>query len=219
MSGTLEVQGEGRANAVPDHIRLSFSVSGSAVGYREAVEDLNEKTDELRRLVEAAGVDRTAVKTVDFEIEDRWRTVEKVNKAKGEKTKDEIFEGYTASHSLRLELKHDKEQINKLLSLITSGEHQAHLSVNFFVSDPESLRKRAMADAARVARENAEILAREAGVKLVKVLKVNYGWSEVRFGPLPSMQYMDVCACEASPDFEPDKVGDTQRVTIVYEIE
>ena len=25
MSGTLEVQGEGRANAVPDHIRLSFS--------------------------------------------------------------------------------------------------------------------------------------------------------------------------------------------------
>ena len=35
--------------------------------------------------------------------------------------------------------------------------------MNFFVGDQESLRKRALADAARVARENAEILAREAG--------------------------------------------------------
>ena len=219
MSGTLEVQGEGRANAVPDRIRLSFAVSGYAVGYRETVEQLNGKTDELRRLIEAGGVDRNAVKTADFEIEERWRAVEKVNKAKGEKTTDQVFEGYTASHSLRLELKHDKEQVNKLLSLISSGEHQAHLSVNFFVVDQESLRKRALADAARVARENAEILAREAGVKLVKVLKVNYGWAEVRFRPMPSMDYMQIDACTASPDFEPDEVGDTQRVTIVYEIE
>ena len=58
MSGTLEVQGEGRANAVPDRIRLSFAVSGYAVGYRETVEQLNEKTDELRRLIEAGGADR-----------------------------------------------------------------------------------------------------------------------------------------------------------------
>ncbi len=91
--------------------------------------------------------------------------------------------------------------------------------MNFFVGDQESLRKRALADAARVARENAEILAREAGVKLVKVLKVNYGWAEVRFRPMPSMDYMQIDACTASPDFEPDEVGDTERVTIVYEIE
>jgi uncharacterized protein YggE len=76
-----------------------------------------------------------------------------------------------------------------------------------------------MAAAARLARENAEILAREAGVKLTKVLRINYGWSEVRFRPLPSMEYMGICASMASPDFEPDEVEDTQRVTIVYEIE
>ena len=219
MSGTLEVQGEGRANAVPDHIRLSFALAGYAVSYRETVEQLNAQTEELRCLIESAGIDRKEVKTRDFDISARWKTVKKLDRARGEKTEEEVFEGYTASHSLRLELKYDKEQVNKLLELITSGEHRARLSVDFFVGDEEGLQKRAMADAARRARENAEILAREAGVKLVKVLKVSYGWAEVRFRQMPSMDYMQIDACSASPDFEPDEVGDTQRVTLVYEIE
>jgi hypothetical protein len=33
------------------------------------------------------------------------------------------------------------------------------------------------------------------------------------------MDYSMICASEAAPDFEPEEVGDTQRVKIVYEIE
>ena len=60
--GTLSVQGRGQASTEPDLAVISFDVKGRAWEYGEAIDDLNEKVDALRRDLERAGVARAEVR-------------------------------------------------------------------------------------------------------------------------------------------------------------
>ena len=128
-----------------------------------------------------------------------------------------IFDGYEGTHRLHIELPIEKELINRVLSTIVKSRSGAEITISFSVKDKEPIKRKALKEALRVAKENAKALSDEAGVKLGKIFKIEYGWSEVRI-----REYSANMILESAPhydfDIEPEELYAEDSVTIVYEI-
>lgn len=207
----LKVQGKGHVSVEPDLVTLSFEVDTTAKDYAECLRKLNEQTEDLRASMTAAGLGRAELKTSAFSV--RVDT----------KYKDgqHLFVGYCASHNMKIELPADKELLNKALRSVAKGHSGAEIRLTFSVKDKDGLRKRVLAEAVRVAKENAVALTAAAGVTLGKLQQIDYGWAEVRIYDREAN-----LACESAPpmssncdtDIEPEDVAAEDSVTLVYEM-
>ncbi len=208
--GLLKVQGKGHVNIEPDLVTLSFDVEARAKDYEESLRNLNSRADDLRGSITTAGLDRTTLKTSAFSV--RVETQYKAGK--------HIFQGYAASHRMKIELPVDKTLLATVLRLVAQGHSGAEISLTFSVKDKDALRKRVLTQAVQAAKENAETLAKAAGVKLGKLIQMDYGWAEVR---IYEREASMLCEMSAEPpqsqaDIEPEDVTAEDNVTLVYEI-
>lgn len=206
----VKVQGQGRASAAPDLALLGLSVESRHSRYATCLEDLNRRTESLRAAVKRVSPAGTTLKTTDFRVRTETRHVDGRSR----------FEGYLASHRLSIELPMDTRLLDEVLVAITNGSAGAEVALTFTVKDRESLRQQAMADAVRVARENALTLAGAAGVELLELQHIEYGWSEIR------IHEQDIClsALETSmsgpcADIDPEDVSIEESVLLVYALD
>ena len=206
----LNVQGRGQVSVEPDVVTLSFNVENTASDYAECLKGLNKQTEDLRRNMSASGLLNAKLKTSYYNISIETRYDDKQHP---------IFNGYSASHRMQIELPSDKELLNKVLREVAKGHSGAEISLSFSVKDKDALRQRVITQAVRTAKENAETLAAAAGVTLGKLQEINYGCVEVMVYEQESRM---ICSPSLSgvsePDIEPADVNAEDSVTLVYEI-
>jgi uncharacterized protein YggE len=206
----LKVQGRGQVSVEPDVVTLSFNVENTASDYAECLKGLNKQTEDLRRNMSASGLLNAKLKTSYYNISIETRYDDKQHP---------IFNGYSASHRMQIELPSDKELLNKVLREVAKGHSGAEISLSFSVKDKDALRQRVITQAVRTAKENAETLASAAGVTLGKLQEINYGCVEVMVYEQESRM---ICSPSLSgvsePDIEPADVNAEDSVTLVYEI-
>jgi uncharacterized protein YggE len=208
----LKVTGRGVASVDADLVVLAFGITGRDPSYSASVEKLNERVDTLRSDLEAAGVDRTKLKTTGFSVRsdrryDRDRDVE-------------VFLGYRASHGLTLELAFDGDHLNRVLGRAAQSASEASLRISFGTSDPEKLRRMAMRAAVLDTRESAQVLAEAAGVELGEVEKIDYSFVEVRTRSFSYnlAEYDASVPASPAPDVEPEALEQEESVTVVYRL-
>ena len=206
----ISVQGRGTATAEPDLVQLSFNISVMDQEYDGAIAGLNDRVNRLRQDVATVDVDPKGLKTTSFDISPKHHW----NKERDER----VFLGFEAKHDLRLKLPLDQDLLNRTLVQLATSASQATFSIYFAVKDGNALRQRVLADAVARARENAETLAQAAGVQLGDILRIDYGWTEIRV----SERMMDYDASTAysmpMPDIEPDEIEAGDNVTVVWAI-
>lgn len=206
----LKVQGKGHVNTEPDIVTLSFDVEAKAKDYEESLRHLNSQADDLRGSITAAGLDRTTLKTSAYTV--RVETQYKAGK--------HIFEGYAASHQMKIEMPVDKALLATVLRLVAQGHSGAEIALTFSVKDKDALRKRVLTQAVQAAKENAQTLATAAGVNLGKLIQMDYGWAEVRIYDREASMVCQASAetPQSEADIEPEDVTAEDTVTLVYEI-
>ena len=206
----ISVQGRGTATAEPDLVQLSFNISVMDQEYDGAIAGLNDRVNQLRQDVATVDVDPKGLKTTSFNISPKHRW--------NEERDEHIFLGFEAKHDLRLELPLDQDLLNRTLAQLAQSASQATFSIYFAVKDGNALRQRVLADAVARARENAETLAQAADVQLGDILRIDYGWTEIRV----SERMMDYDSSTAysmpMPDIEPDEIEAGDNVTVVWAI-
>jgi uncharacterized protein YggE len=206
----LKVQGRGQVNVEPDMVTLSFNVENTTSDYAECLQGLNKQTEDLRRNMSASGLLNAKLKTSYYNISIETRYDDK---------RHPIFNGYSASHRMQIELPSDKELLNKVLREVAKGHSGAEISLSFSVKDKDALRQRVITQAVQMAKENAETLAAAAGVTLGKLQEINYGCVEVRVYEQESrMTCPSAMENMAEPDIDPADVNAEDSVTLVYEI-
>ncbi|HOT93757.1 MAG TPA: SIMPL domain-containing protein [Methanoregulaceae archaeon] len=209
-NAVLRVQGRGEARAEPDLVVLSFQVEAWSMDYAETLEGISRSVEDLRDVLGAQGIPRTALKTVGFGVETRYRTAKKTGKP--------IFQGYDANHALRLELDRSQD-VGAVLRAISKKAPAVEVRLSFEVRDRRGFRQRLLAAAVEAARENAETIARESGVRLGPVLEIEYGWTEVRYSSPFDYRTVSFSPSEAPvPSFEPAEVRGTESVTVTWAI-
>lgn len=207
---TIRVTGRGSATAPVDWVVLRLDVSAQEMDYEESVNELNRRVDRLRKDIDEAGASVEELKTTSYSVdaETHWDS----------DTKESVFYGYRARHHLSLGISWDQDQLNRILRRIAEGGSCADIDLSFTVHDQEALRQAALADAVRSARNQAEVLAEAAGVKLGALQSIEHSWSEVRFEH-SEIAYSPADA-QGAPmaDVEPEDIDSADTATLVWEI-
>ena len=207
---TIRVTGQGQATAPADRVGLRLEVVGHEMEYEDAIEELNRRVAALRKDVKAAGAPAEEIKTTSFsvDVDSHWDS----------KTEKSVFNGYRARHRLTLEFDWDQDLLNEVLRKIATGGSCTDINLSFSVSDREGLQRAALADAVHSARQQAEVLADAAGVRLGALQSIEHAWGEVRFSR-SQIAYSPMEA-QGAPlaDVEPEDIDTSDTATLVWEI-
>ncbi len=209
---TIRVQGRAVVSGERDLVILRFSLNSKAMSYGTSLESMYKRVEMLRQELESVGVDRTKLKTSNLSVSPHFESV-----------KDKyVFSGYVASQNMKLELPMDRQHLNQVLDGVTDSKSGAEMRISFGLRDESALRQRALEEAVANARKNAETLANAAGVKLGKLLQVDYGWSEVYFrSELEESSGLLIANQGASdaPNIEPEGARLEDSVTMIWEMD
>lgn len=177
----ITVNGEGEAFAVPDIASFTFSVSTDAKTVAEAQAGVTEKMDAILAALKGLGIEEKDIKTSDYSVYPKYTYSSQPCSPNFCPPSKQTQDGYTASHSVSVKVR-ETEKAGPALSV--AGEKGATnlSSISFTVDDQDKIVAEARAEAIKDAKEKAEMLAEELGVKLVRVM----GYSDNQGGgPMP----------------------------------
>lgn len=206
----IRVQGRGRLRATPNRTVLAFQVRGRSTDYAEAVERAALEVGAIRAAVATHGVPGEALKTTRFGVgrEEEWDP----------KHERRVFQGYVAVHALRLELRREADA-GAVLDAIADRAPGAEVGISFELSDPDDFRQRLLAAAVAAARRNAATITEASGVRLGRIVGIEYGWTDVRPASPLLLEARAVRGAGAPTSFEPEEVEGEETVTMAWAIE
>jgi uncharacterized protein len=203
----IQVQGHGTADQTPDLVILSLTIATTDLSYAEANALVNSRVARLREDYAQAGFDPKELKTTQFGVQRETEYSEGRT----------VFKGFRVTHSLELRFPFEKTQLNRVMQTFSGSGAQPELAVEFSVADPEQARSALLESAVRNARSRAEVIARAAGARLGEIVRIEYGYTEVklrsdRFG------LADSSLESAAPDLTPADIRAEDTVVVFWEI-
>ncbi|MBO4879363.1 MAG: SIMPL domain-containing protein [Clostridia bacterium] len=217
MNRTINVRGVGTAKTKPDQVVLSLELNAKDLEYQKAVSLADEQIGELTAALAEAGFEKDALKTAYFNVNTSY---EGYQDEKG--IYRQRFDGYVVNHSLRLYFDFSPEELSKTLSAIAGCNAKPQLNISFTVKDPAGIKAQILRDAARNAREKAELLTEASGVRLGRLIGIDYNWGEVN---VTSRSRFDVAedecamkACAFGANLTPEDVTSSDSAAFTWEL-
>lgn len=208
--GMITVSGEGKVTVTPDIAEVSFGMqTGQQKTAAAAMKKLSDSMNMIYDATQKAGVDKKDINTENFSL----------NPVYNWQTGTQILLGYEASQSLRVKVRNLDSVSDVVTAATDAGANQAG-SVVFTVDNPEAKRADARKIAIDQAKQKAQVLAQQLGVRL-GALK---GFSEGSTGgaPVPMMMRTEsMMAGSADTKALPLPAGDQDLVvdvSVTYEL-
>ena len=211
----IVVKGVGKASTRPDLIVISLDLDSFSENYDKAMSIASDKLEELYTSLGGIGFERKDIKTVGFNV-----------RTKNEYVKDKngdsvlMFLGYDVEHSLKISFDLDIKKLSETLSVISTSKAKPGVEIAFTLKDGSGIKEEVLRKASKNARRKAEILASTSGVKLGKLISIDYSWKDIElysdikcYDSMPSIRKM------ASIDIEPDDIKAEDIVTFTWKIE
>ncbi len=211
----IHIRGIGVAAQVPDLITLSMTLTARNAEYAAAYKIAAQQIEMLRESTAEAGFQADDLKTTCFNVRAVYEDEE--YREGNAKRYRQNFIGFECRHDLKLTFDFDNAKLNRALDTIAACLSQPKISIAFTVKDADALNDKLLASAARDARRKAEILCAASGVKLGRLLDINYT-------PDGAEAETIVCgACEPvdknSFDIQPEELTASLGVDFLWEIE
>lgn len=217
---TVTVQGSGQATMAPDVARISFTVQNTAATVADAQVATTKQANTATDFVKGQGIADKDIKTLSYTISPQYSypnpcRIGEVCPAYSGAPK---ITGYQVSESIQVTM-HDLTAVGTLLGGIGGLGVQNVNGPDFGLDDSTAGYAAARADAITKARVQAEVLARQLGVHLGKI--VNFSES-ASGGTYPMMYAMGVGASDAkaapTPSVPAGENTYNASVSITYEI-
>lgn len=218
MARTITVKGIGRATAKPDYVELSLSLESKDLKYDRAMEQAAQSIRNLTDAFVSIGFEKDALKTTNFNVTTDYDSVK-------DRSGNYIrkFNGYVVRHGLKLGFDLDMALLPKCLSAAAGCLSNPDLSISFTVKDATALNEEMLRSATANARRKAEVLCMASGVKLGKLLTIDYNWSELDIYSRTRYDMAEDCLAmpigAAPVDIVPDDIDVSDTAAFVWEIE
>jgi len=213
---TITVKGIGAVSVKPDLIVLRLSMETAEYEYDAAMKAAAEKIDFLNKALEAAGFEKKSAKTADFRVRADY---DRLNDGKGNYTS--VFMGYKCRHELKIEFDFDTKRLAKALSEISECIAKPEISIDFTVKDSSAVSGELLKEAAKNAREKAEILCAASGAKLGELLSIDYNRVELHLYSATDYDVEGKCMMLGAADdmdIEPEEIKARDTATFAWEI-
>lgn len=173
MEKIITVRGIGKASVKPDIAVLTLTLSAIDKKYDAAMATAEKQLDNLRESFEKAKFKKDDIKTADFHVSTERKSVHDKN---GNYSTEPV--GYRCSHTLKLTFDLDPERLGKAIAAATACTASPEINIAFTVKDKSAISALVLESAAKSAREKALILTAASGVKLGKLVKIDYNFAE-----------------------------------------
>lgn len=218
VSSAISVSGKGEVFAVADTGTFNFSVVEEGKLAKDAQTKATEKINKAIDYLKKSGIDEKDIKTLSYNIYPKYE-YSGASPCSGYYCPPQrsTIVGYEVSQTIEVKVR-DTEKVGELLSGVGSLGVSDVSGLSFGIDDEEALKEEARSMAIEDARAQAEKLAKDLGVKIVRIIS----FSE-NSGGYPV--YLEKAAYGMSGDSVPVApeipVGENKissNVTITYEI-
>ena len=218
-SNTISVSGEGEVFAVPDTAIFTFTVQEIAKDVTSAQDAASKKSNDAIAYLKQQGIDEKDIQTTDYNVYPQYEYSQGVCASGYCPGGKQTLTGYQVSQTVTVKVR-DTKKAGTLLSGIGARGISQVSGLSFTVADQKLLESQARAKAIKDARAKADVLARDLGVTIVRVVGFNEGGGGYP-GPIAYGMTMgaDASRKEAAPPEIPtgqNKI--TSNVSITYEI-
>jgi uncharacterized protein len=166
---TISVVGEGEVYAAADIATFSFAVSEDADTVSDAQSQVTSKMDAILASLNDLGVEEKDIKTSNYNIYPKY-TYEGIACSQGYcPPGKQVPDGYTVSHDVTVKVRQTTDA-GKILAAVGEKGATNVSGLSFTTDDPSALQEEARLEAIRDAKEKAEVLAKNLGVRLGKVI-------------------------------------------------
>ena len=157
---TLRVQAAAEVQVPPNRVTITVGVSAQNANLKQGAETLQKTTAQILQFCRQWNIKEKNLQTQNVSVYPQYPA---------ENTPKKLQTLYLLNQTLSVTLE-DLTQYDKILyGLLQNGANQIE-SLEFYSSQAAKYRQHALRQAVQKAREKAEIMAQQAGVKLGKVL-------------------------------------------------
>lgn len=223
-TNTISVSGEGEVMAAPDIATISFSVRDEAKKVSDAQDSVSKKTKAVLAALKKVGIAEKDIKTQNYSSYPKYEWQGGTVSCMGVncppyRPGKQVIVGYEVSQSVAITVR-DLELVNEVVSALGQSEVSDMQGPNFAIDKEDDLKADARKQAIEKARAKAEVLARDLGVTLVRVVSFSEG------GDYPVYGYKTMMTAGAemsdsrapSPELPQGEQKITSNVTVTYEI-
>ena len=215
---TIHVRGVGRAAQVPDTVVVTLALTARNSEYSAAMKIGSQQVEMLREAIGDVGFDADDLKTTNFDV--RIISEDEEYREGNVKRCRQIVVGFECRHDLKLAFDMDSDKLNAAVDAIANCLSSPTISIAFTVKDPDAFADKILTAAARDAERKAKILCAAAGVKLGKLIRVDYPCDELTRNEVRlNNQVVLGASTDTAFDFRPDDVTATDAADFVWEIE
>jgi uncharacterized protein YggE len=168
VMSSISVNGKGEAISIPDIATFSFSVTETAKTVKEAQAKATEKTNAALVAVKAGGVADKDIKTLSYSINPHYEYTQALCTQYSCPSGKSVLTGYDVSQTIQVKVR-DLTKAGELFDSIGSAGVQNVNSLAFSIDDIDSVKAIARAQAIENAKEKAQKIAKDLGLRLVKI--------------------------------------------------
>ncbi|HWY56832.1 MAG TPA: SIMPL domain-containing protein [Terriglobales bacterium] len=209
QSNTVFVGADGKFEANPDTAVVQFNISAQEDNSRAAYDRASKQAEQVRQILRSNGIEPTAAQLGYFSIEP-------VYDYKPAKRK---LVAYRVNVNVSLKLK-DFAKIAPIVQQLSDGDITDEQSISYTLDDIEAAKTKAVEDAYRHARAEAEAVARAGGRTLGELSYASVDTVEnVRPMPMQPMARMSAMAQTApapTEQFSPQTTSVTAHVNAMF---
>lgn len=215
---TIDVSGTGTAFAIPDVATAAFTIQEKSKNVHDGQVIVNQKMGAVLSFLKSAGIADKDIKTVNYSANPEYSYPQPCysDKCLSDSNKPRLL-GYDISQSVTIKIR-DTDNVGKVMDGIGSLGVTSISGPDFAVDDETVVQAEARKDAIENAKEKAEVLAKDLGMRLVKIVRFSEGGNY----PMPMYAKADMAyGAEATPAPAQVPGGEnkyTSNVTITYEI-
>lgn len=212
----ISVKGKGKASIPPDTIEINMILTTLKPTYEEAMNAASRDLDELRLCLRSAGFDKKDIKTTNFRVDTKY---ENISDANGNYRR--VFVGYEVTNNLRIEFEQNAMMLTRVLNALAGCKSTPEFSIRYKVKDDTEVKDLLLERAVEDARSKAKVMAEAAGVRLGKVLSIDYSGSDIQlYRDIYSMN-KNLISTGGAPniDLQPDDIDVEDTVTVVWRME
>ncbi|MCX6735890.1 MAG: SIMPL domain-containing protein [Candidatus Parcubacteria bacterium] len=223
---TISVTGESEVFVKPDVVELSFSVSKDAKTVGEAQKTSTEKTNEIISYLKEMKIDDADIKTTDYSVYPKYeyqRAVSCLGMMNGYcPDGKQILVGYTVNQTVDIKVRKIDDAGKILVAIGDKGATNVS-GLNFTIDKKKEVEADARNKAIQDAQKKADVLAKNLGVKLTRVINFSEGQAPTPYygmgGGMMKTASFAIAEDTPAPSIPVGENKFTSNVTITYEIQ
>ncbi|MBA3526161.1 MAG: SIMPL domain-containing protein [Pseudomonadota bacterium] len=173
-SALLSLSAEGRSRRTPDLANFSAGVVTQGRNAAEAMAANSRQMDSVIAVLRRAGIAERDIQTSAISLQPRYNNPEREAQMRGRMPDPPRIIGYEARNSVQVQLRRLGEMGRVIDALVSVGANEIN-GPNFTLDEPKAAQNEARVEAIATGRQRAELYARAAGMRVVRILSISEG--------------------------------------------